>query len=100
MMNAYEALKKHGPLRDAKMVDLVEDAGWYAFRIMGGDEFGDAVAAVKDAFSPFSERQYNPATHEWRVVVTEENERRLRHIFANAGSAFTALHSQMTLWDD
>jgi len=99
MANVWDRLREHGPLDDAEMLDLEERDGRYHFTIRGGDDFGDAVTAVKQAFLAFTERNYDPETHVWSVAANEESERKLGLIFPNAANAFRALHAQMRMFD-
>ena len=81
----------------AKIVDVVEENGRYHFRVKGGDDFNDAITALKEAFH-YTERTWDPDTKEWSVAATEENEEKLAEIFDNAEMVFYGMKCQLPLW--
>ena len=80
----------------AKIVDVRKHNGRYYFKVKGGDDFNDAILALKKTLH-FTERGWNAETKEWDVAATEESERRLARVFENAETVFYGKKCQLPL---
>ena len=80
----------------ARITDVVEEGGRYHFRVKGGEDFNDAITALKEEFH-YTERTWDPDTKEWSVAATEASEEKLADIFENAEMVFLGMRAQLRL---
>jgi len=79
------------------LLDFYEHNGWYYFRFGRGDDFNEALKAIKSI--PVEERTYKPENnHLWGCKVTEENERILVKAFEKARTYLLAPKSQLRMF--
>lgn len=81
----------------AKMRDFVKDAsGHYRFNVAGGDDFAQAIAALKTI--PLHQRAWHEDIKKWEIWPTPENEVLLRETFENGNLCLDSLKWQISMF--
>jgi hypothetical protein len=84
---------------DTRIEHLDERQGWWVFTFKPAQyhDFAGLLAAFKTMI-PMAERAWDEEARRWSVLITEENEARLRMLFNDFGTQLRALRNQMNLF--